>query len=598
MGRKVDPESQYRVKQHHAGGYTYASTQPSYIDPVTGTKKHRHVHWGAVDGNLKFIPGTPFLLASPEERARLIFPSCWDLSLINNYSSTQDHKKPACDMECRNSLYGDIWLLEQIALKTGIRQDLDNVFEGNRAIVDDILTLAIYPYVTKNTYSHVAQWQRNVKAPSVHDLTPSYITKLTQSITEQNRIDLLKLRAARLDKQELCAVDSTSRSAYGSQLADIKWGYNKENPNFPQTNEVVVYTLSTHMPVYYRTFPGNMPDSRTIDVILLDLDDAGFQNIVLITDRGYDSVRNLEKYIQRGQRMIMCTKTDQKEVAKAINGLDSFGIHPKEMKLDQESKLYYKQYDVDYEISNNNKSASLADRLKLNLYFNPYRKLNEHLRLESDVDNQRSELEYMMKNQIVLNDESAIKQKYNYFKIVRDPTSRVIKSFEPNQKKLDKIERFSGFFSNMTHGVDFEAMEAYHNYKLRDEQEKYFQQMKDQMVSDRQRNWSEGGKNGRLFILFVSLILSSYNRYIWKSTELRAKLPTSLDVLHEMRSIRCIEHAEHPMALTPFVGLQVNICRAFDIEIPENCSPTYTSRQLTPKRRRGRPPKKVVEQNS
>jgi len=34
-----------------------------------------------------------------------------------------------------------------------------------------------------------------------------------------------------------------------------------------QTLEVVVYTLSSRMPVYYRTFSGNMPDFRRLGVI-------------------------------------------------------------------------------------------------------------------------------------------------------------------------------------------------------------------------------------------------------------------------------------------------------------------------------------------
>ena len=76
---------------------------------------------------------------------------------------------------------------------------------------------------------------------------------------------LLKLRAARLGRDEVCAVDSTSRCAYGSSLADIKWGKNKERLPLEQTVEVVVYTLSGHMPVYYRTFPGNIPDSRSLE---------------------------------------------------------------------------------------------------------------------------------------------------------------------------------------------------------------------------------------------------------------------------------------------------------------------------------------------
>lgn len=119
-------------------------------------------------------------------------------------------------------------------------------------------------------------------------------------------MNLFKYRADRLGKDKLCAVDSTTKSAYGSSLADIKWGRNKERIPLPQTSEVVVYSLDIHMPVYYRTFPGNIPDSRSVETILTDISHAGFPRVILVTDRGYESVQNLEKYILRGQPMIMC----------------------------------------------------------------------------------------------------------------------------------------------------------------------------------------------------------------------------------------------------------------------------------------------------
>ena len=172
----------------------------------------------------------------------------------------------------------------------------------------------------------------------------------------------------------------------------------------------------------------------------------------------------------------------------------------------------------------------------------------------------------------------------------------VIKSFALNEKKVEKARRLSGFFAIMTHGVDFGAMEAYRTYELRDEQEKYFQQMKSQMVADRQRNWSEDGKTGRLFILFVSLILSSWVRHIWRSTKLYDMFSSSLEILDEMRPIRLIEHTNRAKVITPFIGKQVEICEAFGFAIPEGCAPVYISRQK-PKRKWGRLPKPKVEKS-
>ena len=589
MSRPVDQYAQFRVKPHVTHGYTYASTQPSYIDTNTGKKKYRYAHWGIVDKNLKFIPNSTYYLASPEERALLIFPENWDMSEARKLTGLRKPGRPEYSDDCQNRLYGDVWLLEEVAQKTGIRRDLEVVFSGNSEIVDDILTLAMFPYLTNFTYSRVARWQKIAGTPSSRELTPTVITRLTQSITEQNRMDLLKLRAMKLEKNELCAVDSTSRSAYGDSLADIRWGKNREGLSLEQTIEVVVYTLSSHMPVYYRTFPGNMPDSRSLEVILADLDHAGFKDLVLVTDRGYDTIRNLEKYILRGQSMVMCVKTGQKEVAKAIRELGEFGTRPEGMDVDPDAKIYYTQCDIDYKVKSIGQTVKKSDHLKLNLYFDPIRRSRELMELDIALSLQKAALVELLENKGILDNDATIKIDYCYHKVVCDSTTREIKSFEVDEKKVAKARDFFGFFSIVTNNVDFDAMKTFRTYRLRDEQEKYFQQMKDQMMSDRQRNWSEEGKTGRLFILFVSLILSSYVRHVWRSTRLYGLFSSSLEMLDEMRSIRLIEHTNRAKVITPFVGAQVDICEVFGFEIPKGCAPTYTSRQK-PKRKRGHPP--------
>jgi hypothetical protein len=596
MGRHPDPNAQYRIKPHITKGYTYASTQPPYVDPDTGKKKYRYIHWGVVDDKQRFIPGAAFFMSTPEERSRLIFPEEWDMSEAEKLTGLRKPGRPAYDGKEQNRLYGDIWLLEQIATKTGIRQDLEAVFSGNSEIVDDIITLAIFPYITEFTYNRVARWQDVAAAPSARELTPSEITRLTQSINEQNRMDLLKLRAARLPKDELCAVDSTSRSAYGSSLADIHWGKNKDRLPLEQTTEVVVYTLSSHMPVYYRTFPGNMPDARSYDVILTDLEHAGFKDLVLVTDRGYESLRNLEKHILRGQSMVMCVKTGQSDALKAIRELGEFGARPEGMTVDPDARVYHKQYEIDYEVKSTGQSIKKSDRLKLNLYFDPVRRGLELMEMDIMLSFQEASLGELLQNNGAFADAATIKRDYCYYKVTYDPATMAIKSFEPDERKIEKARRLSGFFAIMTHGVDFSAMEAFRTYSLRDEQEKYFQQMKSQMVANRQRNWSEEGKTGRLFILFVSLILSSWVRHVWKSTKLYDLLSSSLEILDEMRPIRLIEHANRAKVITPFVGKQVDICEAFGFTIPEGCAPAYTSRQK-PKRKRGLPPKPKTDRD-
>jgi hypothetical protein len=65
-----------------------------------------------------------------------------------------------------------------------------------------------------------------------------------------------------------------------------------------------------------------------------------------------------------------------------------------------------------------------------------------------------------------------------------------------------------------------------------------------------------------------------------------------------MRTIRCIEHKGRLKFITPFVGPQVEICKAFGFEIPESCAPQYVSRKKSARPGPGRPakPKATVQE--
>ena len=598
MGRTPDPISRYRVSIHANGGYRYACTQPATVDAETGKKSYRRIHWGTVDNDLKFTPGKQYIVASPEERQKLIFPEGWDLSEINKLSGRRKQGRPAIEGQDENRLYGDIWLLEQIAEVTGIRKDLLKVFDGNTEMVDIIMTLAVFPMCGKGTYNQMAAWQRIAKAPYSEPLTSPLITKVTQSITEQDRMDLLRLRAARLKKGSLCAIDSTSRSAWGDSLTDIRYGKSKDHLPLPQTLEVVVYTLDDHMPVYYRTFPGNVPDSRSLGTILKDLDSVGMKDVVFVTDRGYESIRNLETYIDKGQSMIMGTKVSQSHVLNKIKSFGIFDHHPEEMELDVDERLYYKQYELNYQIEGHRDNVKPAVKLRLNLYFDPLRRSQELTDIDVAIANQKKALEKLMSDAEKLDDDRTIARAYSFYKLEFNESTRVLTGFTLNTDKVARKRVRSGYFANTTHKIEETAMETQRHYRLRDEQEKYFAMMKGVMGADRQRNWSESGKTGRLFILFVALVLGCYLSNI-RTTKLKDECDSIPEILNEMRPIRYIEHKGTQPYITPFVGRQVKICEAFGFKIPEGCAPEYIIRK-TNKGKRGRPRKNkiVVKEDS
>ena len=209
-------------------------------------------------------------------------PIYWDLSELEGLAGEAAVGSGLADPDSfENKLYGDVWLLLRIAELRGVTRDLMTVFFHQAEVVNDVLTLAIYPYLTGRSLSRLPRWQRSVKVPATHELTPSRVTRLTQSVTHDQVMEFFRLRIARQPGGAYYACDSTTRTAWGTHVAEIRYGRNKDNRDRDCTLEVVVYSLTAHEPVYYRTFPGNMPDARTVRTIVKDLSEpqAGLMGI-------------------------------------------------------------------------------------------------------------------------------------------------------------------------------------------------------------------------------------------------------------------------------------------------------------------------------
>ena len=594
LGRPVNKDTQYKVIIHTLGKHRYASTKVFTVGE-NGKKQYTYKHWGTLEDDNRFHPGTNYFYASVAERNKLIFPSDWDMSEISELSSTRRRGRMSYQDDDVDRQYGATWLLDKVAEATGVKDDLLKVLGGNNEMVNDVLTMAYFPFIENLSYNQLSQWQKEVKAPSEHELNSVNITRLTQSITEKNRMDLFRCRAKRVGKDELCAVDSTSMSTYGFNLVDIRWGKNKEHMPLRQTLEVVVYSLTSHMPIYYKELPGNMPDCRTIELIMKELEHAGFKNLVLITDRGYESMKNLELYIAKGQKVITSVKVSGSDVLSKIKEIDMSHGFPKGMTIAPKDNLYYAQYDMDYSVGGNGDNVIKANKYKLNLYYNPLKRGEKICDIQHSVAEQSAEVDRMIVSKEPVADREDTAKRFNLLEITFNDDDSV-KSYVVNQKKLDTMLLTAGFFASKTIGVDMDPLKAMNNYGMRDEQEKCFALQKGPLGHDRLRTWSEGGKRGRMFIYFVGLILASYVRSVWQKDDvLRKKFSSTEAVLAEMRTIRCIEHTGKMKFITPFVGSQVDICKAFGFTIPEGCAPVYVSKAKPVTRRRGRPANPKVE---
>ena len=617
MSRKEDPLTRYRVRAHSDKGYVYASVQEPTISPRTGKKYPKTVNLGTLNDKLVFTPNAAFRVMSVEEQAKYIFPNEWDISKIKSLSvplpkgdrKTQeiDEKPLIADREkiysdenasydgnssflpsnttldqYNNRLYGAFWLLEQISRNCGLYEDLMNTFQGNIAKVNEILSLAFFPYLSGKNYCRFAKWQNTNKTLLDYPLKPSSITRLAQSITDNDRMNLIRLRMERLPEQAHLDCDSTSRSAWGKCLADIRWGKNKDNPKLMNTVEVVVYSLTTHEPVYYRSFPGNTSDMSTIRTILADLNALGIKEVVFITDRGYTSTENIAAMVSAGLSFVVCSKTCTFPVAEQLENLkyDEEGI-PLEMQFDPKQRLYYTQVDIPPFTAKLSDGTSVRiGKLKANLFLNPRNRIDELGILKQNVEKERAELNEAIAKGFIPASIKKYNALYDYFKVTLKQDNEKEPLGIQYTECVDKIKKekaLCGFFSSLMYRMDLTPSQALETYKERDEHEKNFDQMKNQMHFRIQRCSTEDGKNGMSFILFVGLIPISKLRHVWRES-MSDDYSSTLDMLDEMEPIRFSEYTNGSTHMTGFTMKQVTISRACNVEPPYECLPKSMKR--------------------
>ena len=546
MARTTKPDSIYRVSLHRNGGYRYAATHPFTVD-ASGKRKYSILHWGTVTEDLRFIPGKRWMETPEDIRRKLVFPEGWDLSAAEaagapgagaggTWAPPRLLPFTAADA---GKAYGDVWLLERIIGRFGVREDLCEVL-GDAACADDILTLAYYPFLTGSSFLRFTRWQTATKVPSVRPLE----TLTGGSLTAVSRASLhrfMELRRARHIGERLCAVDSVSRHSSGDTVSDRKWGQKTERIHFQSTVEAVAYSLDAHVPIAYSSFPEAVTDARELGVFRTELAKVGLGGITIVTDRGYDSLQGLERYFNEGP-MVMCVDVKQPAVLERIRAFGRFREHPAGMRYDAASRRWYRQYIL-----------STPD-LRLNLYFNPERRAAELAQIDAEIASQQNALREIVDYGITIDDRRTLRRDHYFFKTSYDSDSRTVTSFTPDRSRILSTRAASGFYANVTSGLDTTPLEAVAIYGLKYDQEKFLRQFRSLLDFPQRPPLTERLRFGIHLIQYIGLLL---NTFLHQSRHPDFRSVT--EALDELHNVTCTDAGDGTCALAPLNALQQSI---------------------------------------
>ncbi|WP_289173354.1 transposase, partial [uncultured Parasutterella sp.] len=205
-------------------------------------------------------------------------------------------------MDVKQLHAGATWALDQLVAQSPIGEALKRAFPQRR---DYLKVLSIAYFIILNQDNNISKYPTFAEAtrlPWGGALHPSSIGRVFRKIKKQQienyfsaiQEGLIEQKKKNGDDDRLTlALDSTSISSYANKLPNVERGRNKDEDNLPQINLLMLVESKSGLPIFYRTYDGNVPDVQTVRRVIADNSRLGIQNVVLVSDRGYSGTKNI-----------------------------------------------------------------------------------------------------------------------------------------------------------------------------------------------------------------------------------------------------------------------------------------------------------------
>jgi transposase len=96
-------------------------------------------------------------------------------------------------------------------------------------------------------------------------------------------------------EDETLIFDITSLSSAYRNIDWLEWGYNRDGLDLPQVNLGLVLSLHRHLPLYFKLFPGSISDVVTLKNLVAEVKALGISKSLFILDHGFYSENNIKE---------------------------------------------------------------------------------------------------------------------------------------------------------------------------------------------------------------------------------------------------------------------------------------------------------------
>jgi len=498
------------------GKNTYVYEAVAIWNPEKKRSEQKRVYIGTKNKNGDFIPNRKY---------------------HELYGYDTNDKQPAIAIKTLD--YGATFLFERISAHVGLTNVLQECFPDKW---QEILACAWHRISEHEAMYLCEQWAETTHLPDGLKLSSQRLSELLKSFDENSRMNFYRQWAALRIEKEYLALDITSISSYSEMIQYIEYGYNRDKENLPQINLALVFGEKSRLPVYSRVYPGSIKDVSTLrGMSELLKKELNLKSMNYVMDKGFYKEQTIKHLLNEKIRFAISVPFTTSLASNAVLEYRDKITNPANA-IEVNKHLYYAQTTI---------RKINQHRVYIHLYFDPERRAAEQtafmhkiLKMESDfIDNKISEDDPLFSK---------------YFTLRKTKTGCNI---HRNEAAINKRLETSGYFVIMTNDSK-DSKYVLEVYRTKDCVEKAFENIKNDLDMKRLRIHSDDAMQGRIFITFIALIISSYIRYTMKEANLYKKFTFSA-LIKELKKLKVICLSNQKTLMTELTHSQKIIYKAF-----------------------------------
>ena len=526
LGRIMKSTKRIKVKN----GIEYWYEETPYYDKEKKQIRHKSKYLG------RNVEGQPVKMRSAAEEVKEIIKTK-SMSIKSSFD------------------YGSIFVLQSIMAELKIDRYLENLLPSSE--VSMIRVLAFNRIIRPMAMKNVDSWYKGTvlafDSPQIK-LSGQRLSELLYRLGESNIPDrfMSQLIEGTCTKDTLI-YDITSLSSYSQLINLLEYGYNRDGEALPQINLSLILDKDNGIPVMYDLFPGSISDVSTLSGTLKKVKAYGIQNYIAIMDRGFFSLANLCELIHNGISFVMAAKLQLNDLKHLLT----------ETQKDIEDVKYIHKFNKDPIFAK--PITYKVDSIEVHgyAYYDPKLEQNEKQTLLSRLYDIREEL-LKVRLKKKSNPFVIFKEKAhgfgNYFdwQVIGDHFDVSIKQNAAAQR-MNKMGKYILFYSG-----DFDWMKCLSLYRERDEIEKSFKTLKNEIDILPLNTHSEKTTKGFIFIAFLSLIIRTRLITMMRDAGLIDKYSVEL-LLLQLEKLRKIALADGQIFVTEMTKKQREILQALNL---------------------------------